>query len=83
MPHIAVQVYLSATPAGTSVRNMRHWGQNIRRNVFSMYDYDIPGANWHYYGSTKPPAYDLSKMTVPTALFSGEDLRSCGETSGY
>lgn len=66
-----LQVYLSATPAGTSVRNMRHWGQNIRKNVFSMYDYELPLLNHHFYGSHEPPAYDLSNMRVPTALFSG------------
>ncbi|POM65270.1 Triacylglycerol Lipase [Phytophthora palmivora] len=34
-----VGVYLSEMPAGTSVKNMAHYAQIIRKNTFSAYDY--------------------------------------------
>ncbi|CAH0520966.1 unnamed protein product [Peronospora belbahrii] len=34
-----IAVYISQTPAGTSVKNMAHYAQNIRDNTFASYDY--------------------------------------------
>jgi len=64
-------VYLSHTPAGTSVKNMVDWAQQVRSGTFSMFDYGTAEANVAKYGQPKAPAYDLSKMTVKTALFTG------------
>lgn len=36
---------------------------------FCRYDYGSPSANAAAYNSTSPPEYDLSKVTVPVALF--------------
>ena len=32
-------VYGNLDPAGTSVQNMNHWGQGVRKDNFCMYDY--------------------------------------------
>jgi len=66
-----IDVYVSETPAGTSVKNMVHWGQLVRKNVFQMYDYGSVSANIAIYGQPTPPQYDLTKVKVPTALFHG------------
>jgi len=64
------EVYVSHTPAGTSVQNMAHWAQAVRSSQFQMFDYGTAG-NIAHYGQQTPPLYDLSNLTVPTALFSG------------
>lgn len=79
--------YVAYAPSGTSVKNMAHWAQLIRRAwdtgrpAFGRYDYGAqcstpsgaPAAcNRRVYGSDRPPRYDLSRLTdVPVALFSG------------
>ncbi|GAB9465923.1 Lipase [Globisporangium polare] len=82
-----IHVYISQTPAGTSVKNMGHFAQGIRDNTFRQYDYGCkcstlfpitlcPKAfckNKEVYGTFEPPAFDLSKMKYPrTAFFTGE-----------
>eukprot|EP00301_Raphidiophrys_heterophryoidea_P018602 c3601_g1_i1.p1 GENE.c3601_g1_i1~~c3601_g1_i1.p1 ORF type:complete len:458 (-),score=109.97 c3601_g1_i1:488-1813(-) len=66
-----MQVYVAHTPAGTSVKNMIHWTQQIKYDTFSMYDYGSPDKNMKVYNSTTPPAYDLSSVNVPVVLFTG------------
>jgi len=68
-----IQVYVSETPAGTSVKNMAHWGQSVRSDVFQMYDYGSSFANMAHYNQPTPPTYDLSKVNVPCALYYGGD----------
>lgn len=67
-------VYLAQTPAGTSVRNMHHWAQNVRHGHFQMYDYGcgtFSCPNEEHYGTKTPPQYNLTSITIPVALFSG------------
>jgi len=67
-----VEVYISETPAGTSVKNMVHWAQGIRAEVFQMYDYGLR-ENIIHYGQPTPPQYDLGNFKVPCALYYGGD----------
>jgi len=66
-----IPVYISETPAGTSVKNMAHWAQMVRANLFEMYDYGSASANMAIYGQSTPPQYDLTKVSVPCALYHG------------
>jgi len=63
-------VYVAHTPAGTSVKNMLHWTQQIKQDTFSMFDYGSD-KNMLVYNSSSPPAYDLTQVKVPTVLFTG------------
>lgn len=63
-------VYLTHTPAGTSVKNMLHFCQLIQEAHFQKYDYGYFG-NLRRYGSLSPAKYDLSKINTDIALFSG------------
>jgi lysosomal acid lipase/cholesteryl ester hydrolase len=67
-----IQVYVSNTPAGTSLQNMQHWMQGINIDAFQMLDFGSEALNVQHYGSAQPPKYDLSLMSVPTALFAGQ-----------
>lgn len=71
--------------AGTSVQNMVHWAQGVRRKVesepkFAKYDYgqacidpygNAQPCNQNMYGSLEPPVYDLKRIQTPLAIFSG------------
>lgn len=65
-------VYLSQTPAGSSVKNIAHFAQGARSGKWQMYDYGcgiLSCKNKRKYGQRTPPQYNLSALTVPTALF--------------
>eukprot|EP00604_Paraphysomonas_vestita_P002626 CAMPEP_0174818000 /NCGR_PEP_ID=MMETSP1107-20130205/591_1 /TAXON_ID=36770 /ORGANISM="Paraphysomonas vestita, Strain GFlagA" /LENGTH=345 /DNA_ID=CAMNT_0016029271 /DNA_START=188 /DNA_END=1225 /DNA_ORIENTATION=+ len=66
-----IQVYVSETPAGTSSQNMKHWIQGVLNPTFQKYDFGTDELNIQHYGTSTPPSYDLSKLVIPTALFSG------------
>eukprot|EP01116_Phalansterium_solitarium_P006509 TRINITY_DN18834_c0_g1_i1.p2 TRINITY_DN18834_c0_g1~~TRINITY_DN18834_c0_g1_i1.p2 ORF type:complete len:391 (+),score=140.83 TRINITY_DN18834_c0_g1_i1:88-1260(+) len=61
-------VYMSHTPAGTSVRNMLHWTQAVKSGKFQMFDYGTQGNKAHY-NSTTPPQYPLAQLTSPPMVF--------------
>jgi len=63
-------VYVSHTPAGTSVKDVIHFAQLIKSNKFGMYDYG-PHGNMDHYGQSSPPEYDLTKVKVPIAFITG------------
>lgn len=71
--------------AGTSVQNMVHWAQGVRRKVedtpkMAKYDYgkecsdpfgNPRACNQDMYGSEDPPVYILKDIKTPIAIFSG------------
>ncbi|XP_037779598.1 gastric triacylglycerol lipase-like [Penaeus monodon] len=65
-------VFLTNTPAGTSVLTVTHYLQEIRSGNFQKYDYGEK-LNIQNYNSKYPPKYNLSKVVVPVALFSSEN----------
>ncbi|KAJ0410326.1 hypothetical protein P43SY_002658 [Pythium insidiosum] len=78
-----IHVYVSQTPAGTSVKNMAHFAQGIRDKTFRRYDYGCACSRWlpievcpkvfcknkAVYGAFDPPAWDLSKVKYPRVAF--------------
>ncbi|KAE9006116.1 hypothetical protein PR001_g15281 [Phytophthora rubi] len=78
-----IPVYLSQTPAGTSVKNMAHYAQGIRDDTFASYDYgcscvrllginlcsSLICKNKAVYGSFDPPAYPVGAMVYPRTGF--------------
>ncbi|TMW62939.1 hypothetical protein Poli38472_005557 [Pythium oligandrum] len=83
-----IQVYISQTPAGTSVKNMAHFAQGIRDDTYRHYDYgctcvrtlpiswcpNVLCKNKEVYGTFDPPAWDLSKVKYPRiGFFTGTD----------
>ncbi|CAD7946836.1 unnamed protein product [Amoebophrya sp. A25] len=66
---VPVMVYNS--PGGTSVKNMVHWADLVRRSDLTLFDYGFFG-NLYHYGSVNPPAYDLTDIAnVNISLYSG------------
>ncbi|ETL38614.1 hypothetical protein L916_09809 [Phytophthora nicotianae] len=83
-----LQVYISQTPAGTSVKNMAHFAQGIRDNMFRYYDYGCSCVralglalcsklickNKEVYGAFDPPAFNLGAVTYPRmGFYTGTD----------
>lgn len=60
---------LANTPAGVSFKQGVHYIQSVRAGGFQQFDFDSKKINQKIYGSDTPPAYDLSKITVPVNLF--------------
>ncbi|XP_014477144.1 PREDICTED: lipase 3-like [Dinoponera quadriceps] len=70
----ALPYLLSHFPAGSSIQTLYHYYQNIHAKNFQSYDYG-PVGNYEHYKQKTPITYDLSKVTVPIALFySSNDL---------
>ncbi|XP_057312925.1 gastric triacylglycerol lipase-like [Hydractinia symbiolongicarpus] len=63
-----IPIYVSHTPAGTSVKDILHFVQLIKSKKFQRYDYG-EAENLVYYNQTTPPCYDVSLMETPVALF--------------
>lgn len=60
-----IPYYLQFEPHSTSLKNLGHLAQMIRRGTFSKFDYGYIGNLQHYTRFT-PPAYDLT--TIPGSL---------------
>lgn len=69
-----IPVYLSHAPAGTSTQNMVHWSQQCESKEYKLkyYDYGTPWENYRHYKQIHPKVYDLSRFTIPTYAFFGE-----------
>jgi pimeloyl-ACP methyl ester carboxylesterase len=69
----AMANYLRIQPAGTSIKNIIHWMQEIGSGNYEMFDYGSESGNMAHYNQTTPPQYDLSKYDFPpqTLFFTG------------
>jgi lysosomal acid lipase/cholesteryl ester hydrolase len=67
----AIENLTAHFPAGVSAKELVHYAQSIRSNYFRDFDYGKRG-NMKQYGRATPPEYDMTKISVPTALFCGD-----------
>jgi len=70
----AITNFSAHFPAGTSVKAVEHYAQFAVNGKFQDFDYGcnfLVCENMKVYGQKTPPAFDLSKARVPTALFVG------------
>lgn len=58
-----------ARTSKTSFYTVLHYAQNITNKYFHAYDWYDAAENLRRYGCEEPPTYDLSKVSVPSALF--------------
>ncbi|KAM4851988.1 lipase member K [Thomomys bottae] len=66
-----LDVYLSQGPAGTSVQNMLHWAQAVNSGQLQAFDWGNSAKNMMHFHQLTPPVYNITKMQVPTAIWSG------------
>ncbi|XP_026273470.2 lipase 3-like [Frankliniella occidentalis] len=69
-------------PAGASTKQLLHFGQQVmhRHLVFRQFDYGRWG-NLKKYKTSKPPDYDLAKVTAPTYLYHAENDILCVQSN--
>ena len=66
-----LSVYISHTPAGTSLQNMLHWAQGALRDDLSYFDYGKK-KNLEIYHQASPPAHTPPfNLQLPIALYHG------------
>jgi len=63
-----MDVYMSHTPGGTSVRNMIHWSQLVTSGKFQMFDYG-PTLNILHYNQSTPLQYSPQNLNFPPMAF--------------
>ncbi|XP_054922907.1 lysosomal acid lipase/cholesteryl ester hydrolase-like [Dermacentor andersoni] len=64
-------VYLCHIPAGTSTKNVIHFGQLVGSKRPQKFDYGS-SKNLEVYGQRKPPEYNLSRVTTDVGIFWSE-----------
>jgi len=68
-----IPVIVAHEPSGTSVQNIIHWVQLMKRDNFEKFDFGSKKKNEEHYNQTSPPLYNPSAVSVPTAIFYGDD----------
>uniref|UniRef100_A0A182JI73 AB hydrolase-1 domain-containing protein n=1 Tax=Anopheles atroparvus TaxID=41427 RepID=A0A182JI73_ANOAO len=58
-------------PSGASTKQLLHFSQLYRFGRFQQLAYDRIEDNLRHYGSTTPPAYNLTLATIPVLIFYG------------
>ncbi|CAG9761996.1 unnamed protein product [Ceutorhynchus assimilis] len=61
-------VFLSNTPNGVSIKDIKHYVQEMDSGHFRRFDYGKV-ANIVHYGQLTPPAFNVSKITAPLAVY--------------
>lgn len=54
--------------AGAALKQIAHYGQNIRDKSFRRWHYGSNEANLEIYGDNYPPNYNLSLITIKTVM---------------
>ena len=67
-------IAMANAPSGCGWRNFMHYSQLLDADgpIFKRYDYENPKQNMAHYGVDTAPDYDLSKITFPIAIMSGD-----------
>ncbi|CAH0699452.1 unnamed protein product [Spodoptera exigua] len=61
-------VIMGHIPAGSSIKQLAHYGQGLLTNDFAKFDYGEEDNILHY-GVSTPPNYALENILVPIAIF--------------
>ncbi|KAF2365993.1 AB-hydrolase lipase domain [Trinorchestia longiramus] len=64
---------LIETPSGASPHTLLHYAQLILSGGFRKFDYGTAANNRAHYGQKSPPHYYPNSVTVPVALFNGDN----------
>ncbi|WCJ27482.1 Myzus persicae-induced lipase 1 [Euphorbia peplus] len=64
-----VAMFLKNEPQSTSTKNMVHLAQTVRDGRIEKYNYGRGDYNMMYYGETRPPPYNLSRIPKDLPVF--------------
>ncbi|XP_058444935.1 lipase 1-like [Malaya genurostris] len=66
-----LRIFLGHFPAGSSLKQVKHYSQIIRDGIFRQFEYGDLAINLNRYGSPQVPRYNLSRATVPVRTYYG------------
>lgn len=58
---------------GTSVKNIKHYLQEMSNNEFVKFDFGNSEVNENVHNNKTPPMYDLMRVDIPVVLISSID----------
>jgi len=61
------------TPAGASTNTILHYGQEVLSGRFEGFDWGSDKENFQHHGAEGIPAYSLSDVTTPLAVYYGDN----------
>lgn len=61
-------IITSAAPSAAGLKGLAHTVQHAVSHRFAEYDYGTD-RNLELYGTSSPPSYNLTKVTIPVAIF--------------
>lgn len=67
----ATKVYFAHYPSGSSLKDVEHYAQIAKTNIFQRYDYGF-FKNMEKYGQSYPPEIEIRNIKdVPIAIIAG------------
>ncbi|XP_041633489.1 lipase 3-like [Drosophila kikkawai] len=70
-----VPLFRGHTQAGSSIKSMEHYGQQIHSGGFFKFDYYNKLENLRRHGAVKPPQYNVSRVDCKVALYYAKNDR--------
>ncbi|KAH8282128.1 hypothetical protein KR054_005722, partial [Drosophila jambulina] len=70
-----VPLFLGHTQAGSSLKSVEHYGQQVHSGGFFKYDYYNSWENRRHHGADKPPQYNVSRVDCKVALYYSKNDR--------
>lgn len=67
-----VPIILGHTPAGASMKQMEHYGQEVRSGHFRQFDYGF-FENMAHYRNRNPPSYNIKNIKSKIVLYYASD----------
>ncbi|XP_044267827.1 lipase member K-like isoform X2 [Tribolium madens] len=65
----SIPMFMTQAPAGTSMKTIQHYSQEIKTGQFQLFDYGT--LNQGKYGSENPPILDPAQVQIPVYLLYG------------
>ncbi|XP_044267833.1 lipase member K-like isoform X3 [Tribolium madens] len=69
LPAESIPMFMTQAPAGTSMKTIQHYSQEIKTGQFQLFDYGT--LNQGKYGSENPPILDPAQVQIPVYLLYG------------
>lgn len=70
-----IPLFYGHAPAGSSIKSLEHYAQQVLNGGFSKFDYYNSWENRRRHGADRPPQYNVSKVDCKVALYYSKNDR--------